>query len=284
MVDIEGSSSRSVGFDRGEFGHDTHVRRMTLVSCMRQSNKHIYALLARPDPPNAFPDSSCPRTFARVWPADARASRSRTFSATTPRLFRQGNPLFRSGDILIGSFWRSNVFAGNATFDDENDVEEDAAGTGTRAVERAVNGTSAVTAAATGGHAAAAVADMEGNGRVAGGNSLDSTERGEGGDGGGQGRILFYHKPTLANVPAGDIPDVVPVYLGCPRGNMALGLPLDEAWQGEEHQVRSIMHRSGGKGGLRLNVIALLPCDFSLLRDQLTHAGSFATDVCRKKC
>ncbi|CAM9460828.1 unnamed protein product [Ectocarpus sp. 6 AP-2014] len=166
--------------------------------------------------------------------ADSRASRSRTFSATTPRLFRRGNPLFRSGDI--GSFWRSNVFAGNATFDDENDVEEDAAGTASRVVERAINGTSAVTAAATGGHAAAAVADMEGNGRVAGGNSLDSTERGEGGDGGGQGRILFYHKPTLANVPAGDIPDVVPVYLGCPRGNMALGLPLDEAWQGEEHQ------------------------------------------------
>ncbi|CAB1101414.1 unnamed protein product [Ectocarpus sp. CCAP 1310/34] len=166
--------------------------------------------------------------------SDARASRSRTFSATTPRLFRRGNPLFRSGDI--GSFWRSNVFAGNATFDDENDVEEDAAGTGTRAVERAVNGTSAVTAAATGGHAATAVADVERNDRVAGCNSLDSTERGEGGDGGGQGRILFYHKPTLANVPAGDIPDVVPVYLGCPRGNMALGLPLDEAWQGEEHQ------------------------------------------------
>ncbi|CAM9612156.1 unnamed protein product [Ectocarpus fasciculatus] len=166
--------------------------------------------------------------------SDARASRSRTFSASTPRLFRRGNPLFRSGDT--GSFWRSNVFAGNATFDDENDVEEDAAGTGTRAVERAINGTSAVTPVATGGHAAAAVADARGNGRVAGGNSLDSSERGEGGDGGGQGRILFYHKPTLANVPAGDIPDVVPVYLGCPRGNMALGLPLDEAWQGEEHQ------------------------------------------------
>ncbi|CAN0534487.1 unnamed protein product, partial [Ectocarpus sp. 12 AP-2014] len=166
--------------------------------------------------------------------ADSRASRSRTFSTTTPRLFRRGNPMFRSGDI--GSFWRSNFFAGNATFDDESDVEEDAASTATRAVERAVNGTSAVTAAATGGHAAAAVADVERNGRVAGGNSLDSTERGEGVDGGGQGRILFYHKPTLANVPAGDIPDVVPVYLGCPRGNMALGLPLDEAWQGEEHQ------------------------------------------------
>ncbi|CAM9410490.1 unnamed protein product [Ectocarpus sp. 13 AM-2016] len=166
--------------------------------------------------------------------ADSRASRSRTFSATTPRLFRRGNPMFRSGDT--GSFWRSNFFAGNATFDDESDVEEDAASTATRAVERAVNGTSAVTAAATGGHAAAAMADVERNGRVAGGNNLDSTERGEGGDGGGQGRILFYHKPTLANVPAGDIPDVVPVYLGCPRGNMALGLPLDEAWQGEEHQ------------------------------------------------
>ncbi|CAM9898640.1 unnamed protein product, partial [Hapterophycus canaliculatus] len=64
---------------------------------------------------------------------------------------------------------------------------------------------------------------------------------GSGGGGGGsdemrEGRILFYHKPTLANVPAGDVPDVVPVYLGCPRGNMALGLPLNEAWQGEEHQ------------------------------------------------
>lgn len=244
------------------------------------SNTHLRLL--RPAPPNASPGSSCPRTLAHACTADSRASRSRTLSANTPRLFRRGTPLFRSGDI--GSFWRSNVFAGNDTFGDENDVEEDAAGTGTRAVERAINGTSAVTAAAAGGHAAAAVADVEGNGRVAGGNSLDSTERGEGGDGGGQGRILFYHKPTLANVPAGDIPDVVPVYLGCPRGNMALGLPLDEAWQGEEHQVRSSMHRSGGKEGFRLNVLALLPCGFSLLRDQLTHAASFATDGCRNKC
>lgn len=53
-----------------------------------------------------------------------------------------------------------------------------------------------------------------------------------------EGRILFYHKPTLANLPAGDIPDVVPVYLNCPGGGMALGLPLNEAWQGGEQQVR----------------------------------------------
>lgn len=59
---------------------------------------------------------------------------------------------------------------------------------------------------------------------------------------GGGGRILFYHKPTLANVPAGDIPDVVPVYLGCPNGGMALGLPLNEAWQGAAQQVIVLWH------------------------------------------
>lgn len=154
----------------------------------------------------------------------------------------RGNPLFRSGDR--GSFWRSSVVTGSATFDDEDDDDDEeddnAAGAGTRAVELATNGSaSAPTAAAT---------DAEANGRAAGrlpsrgggGNSsLDASERGEGGGDASStsGRILFYHKPTLANVPAGDVPDVVPVYLGCPRGNMALGLPLNEAWQGEEHQV-----------------------------------------------
>ncbi|CAM9926808.1 unnamed protein product [Ectocarpus sp. 8 AP-2014] len=167
----------------------------------------------------------------------ARFIRNRRTCPCVPRHYFRGVYAPRGVVDIEGSSSRSVDFDhGEFGHDMHNDVEEDAAGTATRAVERAINGTSAVTAAATGGNAAAAVADVQGNGRVAGGNSLDSTERGEGGDGGGQGRILFYHKPTLANVPAGDIPDVVPVYLGCPRGNMALGLPLDEAWQGEEHQ------------------------------------------------
>lgn len=85
-------------------------------------------------------------------------------------------------------------------------------------------------------------------GSAASSNSTRGSNVG-GGDGGGGGgvedaetarnqpRILFYHKPTLANVPASDIPDVVPVYLGCPNGGMALGLPLNEAWQGGAQQV-----------------------------------------------
>lgn len=155
--------------------------------------------------------------------------------------------MLRPGDR--SPFWRSNVIVGSTTFDDEDDEENDAADAGTRAVERAVNAASAPTAAA---------ADIEANGRPAGrtasrrggSSSLDTSERGEGGGDGsgtsGEGRILFYHKPTLANVPAGDVPDVVPVYLGCPRGNMALGLPLNEAWQGEERQVCLGGQWSGG--------------------------------------
>lgn len=143
--------------------------------------------------------------------------------------------------------WRSNFINDSATFDNENDEEDDAAREGTRAVERAINGASAAAAAVGGrGRATAAVAGVEVNGSSGSGSySLGASERGGGGGGGGDGsstssqggRILFYHKPTLANVPAGDIPDAVPVYLGCPRGNMALGLPLNQAWQGEEHQV-----------------------------------------------
>lgn len=83
-----------------------------------------------------------------------------------------------------------------------------------------------------------------GNSRAHGSSNVGS----RGGDGGAgdsedsdvgrdQARILFYHKPTLANVPTGDIPDAVPVYLGCPNGGMALGLPLNESWQGGAHQV-----------------------------------------------
>lgn len=166
--------------------------------------------------------------------------------------------MFRSRDG--GSFWRPNTVVGSATFDDEEDDVDNAARAGARAVERAINGPSmaATPPAESAAGAQAVVTGVEVNGRssagegsapqIDGGDGVDASERGEGGSGGGggdgegsganrEGRILFYHKPTLANVPAGDVPDVVPVYLGCPRGNMALGLPLDEAWQGEEHQV-----------------------------------------------
>lgn len=84
-----------------------------------------------------------------------------------------------------------------------------------------------------------------GGATVAGGESSGTTRVNGGAEVGADnpqteaqdGRILFYHKPTLANDPAGDIPDAVPVYLGCPGGGMALGLPLNEAWQGGEQQV-----------------------------------------------
>lgn len=176
---------------------------------------------------------------------DTGASRSRTSSTNNPGFLSRGNPLFRSRDG--GSFWRPSTVVGSATFDDEEDDEEDPTRAGTRAVERAVNGPPVAAAVAATG----TVVDISNRGvgeggsasQVDGGASVDASDRGRGGGGGGsgagrEGRILFYHKPTLANVPAGDVPDVVPVYLGCPRGNMALGLPLNEAWQGEEHQVR----------------------------------------------
>eukprot|EP00752_Nemacystus_decipiens_P012073 g10704.t1 len=179
------------------------------------------------------------RMFGSNTPAAAE-SESRTPgsrpAAASRGLNSRGNPLFRSVDR--GSLWRPNAIAGNATFDDEEDDDNDdeeghAAGAGMRAVERVVNGASSVPTGA--------VANGRSASRRSGSSSLDASERGEGGGGGGsstsgEGRILFYHKPTLAHVPAGDVPDVVPVYLGCPRGNMALGLPLNEAWQGEEHQ------------------------------------------------
>lgn len=191
--------------------------------------------------------------------------------------------MFRSGDRgsfgSFGSLWRPNVVAGSATFDDEDDEQNHAARAGTRAVERAVNAASSAPTAA--------VADSEANARAVGrsaarrgdSSSLDASERGAGGGGGdgsgtsGQGRILFYHKPTLANVPAGDVPDVVPVYLGCPRGNMALGLPLNEAWQGEEHQVRVC---EGGGGGLRFEELPRFFC--------VVFISSSARTVCRFRC
>lgn len=129
---------------------------------------------------------------------------------------------------------------------------------GTHAVERAVNGAAAATGAAGGG-ARANNAAVGGTAGGAGGavGSLGAVEGGDGGGGGAgegegdgdQGRILFYHKPTLAYVPAGDVPDVVPVYIGCPGGGMALGLPLNEAWQGGEHQVGFFC---GGEGAARV--------------------------------
>lgn len=114
----------------------------------------------------------------------------------------------------------------------------------TRAIERAVNGSTLRGPAA---RASVNASDVEGGGGGSGGS---------GGGGGDQGRILFYHKPTLANMPAGDMPDAVPVYLGCPRGGMALGMPLNGTWQGGEQQVRAfcffivVVSYGGGGGGV----------------------------------
>eukprot|EP00904_Undaria_pinnatifida_P007099 jgi/Undpi1/3519/HiC_scaffold_16.g06891.m1 len=136
---------------------------------------------------------------------------------------------------------------GNTTFDDDRGSTDPAAGP--RASDRTGRASATASAGITGG--------ADGNARAAGGGGggLDMSDGGWGGGGAtggisgatdtggngsgggsGEGRILFYHKPTLANIPAGDVPDVVPVYLGCPRGSMALGLPLNEAWQGGDHQ------------------------------------------------
>lgn len=120
-------------------------------------------------------------------------------------MFSLGNPLFRAAPA--GTSSQSN---GNPLDDDDS-----IANAGMRAVERAVN-------------------NIAPSGRGGGGSGVNGGEAAE------QGRVLFYHKPTLANVPAGDIPDSVPVYLGCPGGGMALGLPLNEAWQGEDHQVITV--------------------------------------------
>ncbi|CAN0054837.1 unnamed protein product [Pylaiella littoralis] len=183
---------------------------------------------------------------------DSRIAGPRPYSTVTPQRLTRSN-MFRPGNL--GSFWRSNLINRSASVDNENGEGNDAGREGTRAVERAINGASAAAAAAAAGgrgrgRATATVGGVEVDGGTGGGShTLDAGEREDGGGGGGGGgdgdssntsgqggRILFYHKPTLANVPAGDVPDVVPVYLGCPRGNMALGLPLSQAWQGEENQ------------------------------------------------
>lgn len=229
-----------------------------------------------PPAPCSLPPSlnfSHPQTESRG--PDSRPRSTAATAASSRVLSSRGNPLFRSGNRDRGSFWRPNIIAGSATFGAEDEEEGSAERAGTRAVERAINGDSAPTAA---------VADAQANPRAAGrsasrrsgGSSLDASERGEGGgDGssnGGQGRILFYHKPTLANVPAGDVPDVVPVYLGCPRGNMALGLPLNEAWQGEEHQVKFAC-LAGGLGESRGFLCAWL-CSFGRQPGSRTTAVS----------
>lgn len=170
--------------------------------------------------------------------------------------------MFRS--VGNGPFWPRR---GNTTFDDDSG-STDVPAAGVRASRPA--GRAAATPSATGGG--------DGNARGAGGGGgLEASERGGGGggatggiggsgaggsgsgsggasgSGNGQGQILFYHKPTLANVPAGDVPDVVPVYLGCPRGSMALGLPLNEAWQGGDHQVSAACFIRGGGGMMILS-------------------------------
>lgn len=113
----------------------------------------------------------------------------------------------------------------------------------------------------------------------AGSNSASSNSRAYGssnvGSGGGDGgagdaedsevgrdqaRILFYHKPTLANVPTGDVPDAVPVYLGCPNGGMALGLPLNESWQGGAQQVVRVFGALFVRGYVRFSVFFF--CNF----------------------
>ena len=170
--------------------------------------------------------------------------------------------MFRS--VGNAPFWPRR---GNTTFEDDSG-RTDAPAAGIRASEPA--GRAAATPGATGGGG-------DGNARGAGGGGgLEASERGgaTGGTGGsgtggsgsggasgnGQGQILFYHKPTLANVPAGDIPDVVPVYLGCPRGSMALGLPLNEAWQGGDHQVSAACFFPwGGGGGGVMSVLTFCP-------------------------
>lgn len=126
-------------------------------------------------------------------------------------MFSLGNPLFRTNPA--GTSSQSGQSNGNPL-----DGGDSIANAGTRAVERAVNN----------------IAPSGRDGGSGGGSGVDGGEAAE------QGRVLFYHKPTLANVPAGDIPDSVPVYLGCPGGGMALGLPLNEAWQGEDQQVTAV--------------------------------------------
>lgn len=126
-------------------------------------------------------------------------------------MFSLGNPLFRAAPAGTSSQSNGNPLDG----------DDSIANAGMRAVERAVNNI-----------ASSARDSGSGSG---GGSGVDGGEAAE------QGRVLFYHKPTLANVPAGDIPDSVPVYLGCPGGGMALGLPLNEAWEGEDHQVIAVL-------------------------------------------
>ncbi|CAM9314100.1 unnamed protein product, partial [Choristocarpus tenellus] len=60
-------------------------------------------------------------------------------------------------------------------------------------------------------------------------------EEQEGGEG-DDNRILFYHKPALANTTTGDWPESIPIYLSCPGGGMALGLPLNGVWEGTEQE------------------------------------------------
>lgn len=167
------------------------------------------------------------------------------------RIASLGNPLFRSME-RGGSFWQGRLNSSSSatpatgrrgrSFSRNRDRPNGATDAGTRAVERAVNGDSSSRTSRGVTNAAAA---GRGGGNAT--NSADASESGRGVGGGGdgdaseEGQILFYHKPTLANVPAGDVPDVVPVYLGCPRGGMALGLPLNDAWQGGEQQVRRVL-------------------------------------------
>lgn len=149
-----------------------------------------------------------PVFFISCFSAEHSSSNSSRASPASRIVRFNNNPLFRavSDRSMFRSGWGGGGAAGAAT------VQSVAQAQGVAGEWGGVNGQAA--------------------GSAGGGETVDDSDSAR-----AEGRILFYHKPTLANVPAGDVPDVVPVYLGCPGGGMALGLPLNEAWQGGDQQV-----------------------------------------------